>query len=95
MHKKFLSSDGFEKWLNKESVLDNKNSLNKKVYPKIKFSNLIEKIEVHDGDAFEIAKCFRKNGGIVKESGNNILTIETKKGTFCIEELDVKYKFDI
>lgn len=91
MHKKFLSSDGFEKWLNNEGFLENKNNLNKKVYPKIKFSNLVEKIEVYDGDAFEIAKCFRKNGGIIKECGNNLLTIETKKGTFCIEESDVKH----
>ena len=92
MYNRYLSPDGFEKWLRKDDFLENEKDKNKKVYSKIKFSNLVEKIEVHGGNVFEIAKCFRKNGGTIKESVNNILTVETKKGIFSIEESDIKYK---
>jgi hypothetical protein len=92
MSNKYLSADGFQKWLRVHDINENKNQINKKVYPKIKFSDLVEKIEVHEGDVFENAKCFRKNGGIVVEVINEIVTIETKKGKFSIEESDIKYK---
>lgn len=92
MGNKFLSPDGFQKWLKTHDVLKQNKNINEKVYPKIKFSELIDKIEVHEGDAFENAKCFRKNGGILIESINEILTIKTKTGLFSIEESDIKYK---
>ena len=88
----FLSYDGFDKWLKKNSINENEKKTSEKVYSKIKFSSLINKIEVDDGNIFEIAKCFRKNGGTIIESVNNILTIKTKKGIFSIEENDTKYK---
>ena len=91
-NRKFLSSDGFEKWLKAHDLNENNNNLSKKVFPKIKFSELIEKIEIHEGDLFETAKCFRKNGGIVKEVTNNIITVKTKKGIFSIEENNIRYK---
>jgi len=91
--KRFLSYDGFEKWLRKDDIIENKNSISKKVFPKIKFSELIEKIEIHEGDLFETAKCFRKNGGVITEVINNIITVKTKKGIFSIEENNIKYKF--
>ena len=92
MGNKFLSPDGFQKWLKTHDLSNKNKKINEKVYPKIKFSELVEKIEVHEGDAFENAKCFRKNGGIIIESINEILTIKTKTGLFSIEESDIKHK---
>ncbi len=92
MGNKFLSPDGFQKWLKTHDLEKQKKQLDEKVYPKIKFSELIEKIEVHEGDVFENAKCFRKNGGVIIESINEILTIKTKAGLFSIEESDIKHK---
>lgn len=91
-NKKFLSSDGFQKWLRFHDINENEINKSKKVFPKIKFSELIEKIEIHEGDLFETAKCFRKNGGIINEITNNIITVKTKKGIFSIEENNIKYK---
>jgi hypothetical protein len=92
MGNKFLSPDGFQKWLKIHDIKKQDERINEKVYPKIKFSELVEKIEVHEGNDFENAKCFRKNGGLIVESINEILTIKTKKGLFSIEESDIKYK---
>ena len=92
MSNKFLSPDGFQKWLKNHDLKKQNEQVNEKVYPKIKFSELIEKIEVHEGDAFENAKCFRKNGGVVVETINEIITIKTKAGLFSIEQSDIKHK---
>ena len=58
---------------------------------KLKFSDLLESIEIIDGDEFEIAKYFRKHGSkIVEYSSEGTLTLENKKGKFSIEEINVK-----
>lgn len=93
MKRNFLSSDGFEKWLKNDQSDDQKNLIGKRVYPKIKFSELLEAIEKIDSesDDYEMAKCFRKHGGKITEASNEgLLTIETKKGSFLIEETNTK-----
>lgn len=92
MKNNYLSPDGFQSWLNKdqynESLID---IIGSKVYSKLKFSDLLESIEIIDGDEFEIAKYFRKHGSkIVEYSSQGTLTLENKKGKFLIEEINVK-----
>ena len=92
MKNNYLSPDGFQHWLNKEQQDESSiNMIGKKVYSKLKFSNLLEAIEVIEGDEFEIAKCFRKHGAkIIECTKEGFLTLETKKGKFLIEEINTK-----
>lgn len=93
MKKNFLSIDGFQKWLKNDQEDYHNNLIGKKVYPKIKFSELLEVIEIIDSenDEYEMAKYFRKHGGkIIEVSTEGLLTIETKRGKFLIEENNIK-----
>lgn len=92
MKNNFLSPDGFQNWLKKEQQdACNENIIGKKVYSKLKFSNLLESIEIIEGNEFEIAKCFRKHGAkVIESTPQGILTLETKKGKFSIEEINIK-----
>jgi len=93
MKNNFLSINGFEKWLRKDQDIKENNIIGKKVFPKLKFSDLLEVIESVDSnnDEYEMAKCFRKHGGkIVEISKEGLLTVETKKGKFFIEQINTK-----
>lgn len=92
MKNNYLSPDGFQSWLNKDQYHENSiDIIGKKVYSKLKFTDLLESIEIIDGDEFEIAKYFRKHGSkIIEYSSQGTLTLENKKGKFSIEEINVK-----
>jgi len=93
MNNNYFSFDGFQKWLNYDQSNDKSSYIGKKVYSKLKFNDLLEAIESIDSnhDEYEMAKCFRKNGGkIIEVSNEGLLTIETKKGKFYIEETNTK-----
>jgi len=94
MSNNYLSTDGFQKWLkNDQSENHDREIIGKKIYSKLKFSDLLEAIETYDSncDEYEIAKCFRKNGGkIIEVSTEGLLTVETKKGKFFIEKVNTK-----
>jgi hypothetical protein len=92
MKNNYLSPDGFENWLNKDQYNENSiEIIGKKVYSKLKFQDLLESIEIIDGDEFEVAKYFRKHGSkIIEYSNQGTLTLENKKGKFSIEETNVK-----
>jgi hypothetical protein len=83
--------NNFQKWLRKEVEEHSEEiKVESHVVASVPIKKIIERAEIHDGDVFEIAKCFRKNGGIVESVVNDILTIKTKKGTFSIHDQDVR-----
>lgn len=86
----FFCLNNFQKWLKKE-VEENNNKFEEKQYvvPRVSIKKIVERAEVHEGDIIEIAKCFRKNGGIVESVQSDIITIKTKKGIFSINERDI------
>ena len=83
--------NNFQKWLKKE-VSEHSTAILKDqhVVAAVSIKKIIERAEIHDGDVMEIARCFRKNGGIVENVENDIITINTKKGKFSINERDIK-----
>lgn len=84
----------FRKWINEQN--DKKNSdiaAGLEVESKITYKKLLNKIlEVNEGDKTEIAKTFRRFGGVILESNGPNLLIETTKGSFFIEKTFVKQK---
>jgi hypothetical protein len=92
MKNNYLSPDGFQSWLKKEQHEENStNVIGKKVYSKLNFSDLLESIEIIDGNDFEIAKYFKKHGSkVIEYSSQGTLTLENKKGKFIIEETNTK-----
>lgn len=89
-NKHFLCLNNFQKWLKKE-VEENNTAFEEKqhVVPRASIKKIVERAEVHEGDIIEIAKCFRKNGGLVESVQNDIVTIKTKKGIFSINDRDI------
>ena len=89
--KRFFCLNDFQKWLRKE-VEENNNKFEERqhVVARVSIKKIVERAEVHEGDIIEIAKCFRKNGGLVESVQDDIITVKTKKGIFSINERDIK-----
>ena len=82
--------DKFKVWLNNQTNSTNETGIS--VESKISLRKLVEKIELDDSseDIEEVAKSFKKHGGIITESNGNAFTVKSKKGTFIISKLYVK-----
>jgi hypothetical protein len=84
----------FRKWINEQN--DKKNSditTGLEVESKISYKKLLNKIlEVNEGEKIEIAKQFRRFGGVILETNGPNFLIETPKGSFYIEKIFIKQK---
>ena len=85
-----FSLGDFKKWMR---IHENENTQKKcplfgiKVESKINSKRLLSKIQVEEGNLKEVAKEFKKYGGIILESySDNILLIEVDSGSFKISK---------
>lgn len=89
-----FSLNDFKKWIEKQQEQDQeapKNSLiGTAVESKVTFRKLISRMETDDGDLYEIAKEFKKNGGTISEIDGVNLLIETKAGSFFVHRMYVR-----
>lgn len=81
----------FKKWMDHQQDAKSKSSLvGFQVESKIPYKKLVSRIETQLGDIEEVARDFKKNGGLVNEvDGPNIL-IEVTSGTFLIHKMYIK-----
>lgn len=88
-----FSLNDFRKWVGKQkreakSVKSKyKGSI---VESKLSLKRLVTKMDVDQGELFEMAKDFKRRGGTILEcDGDNILLIEVNSGTFRIPKIFV------
>jgi hypothetical protein len=60
------------------------------VVSKVPYKKLISKMEPENGELHELARDFRKEGGIISEIDGVDLLIEVRSGTFTINKNYVK-----
>jgi hypothetical protein len=88
----YFSMDSFKKWMETQFHEEpiEKEIIGCSVTSKINVEKLIDKMEVEDGDAYELAEEFHQHGGIINEVDKTNLLIEVKSGTFIIPKRYVK-----
>jgi hypothetical protein len=81
----------FKKWMKKQPDVSSKsNMVGFQVESKVTFKKLLSRIDTQDGILEDVAKTFKKSGGIIKEvDGNNVL-IEVDSGSFIIHRMYIK-----
>lgn len=87
----------FKKWLLENQTDMKKKSeeieiVDSKVVSKVSRDKLESVIESDDGDVEELAKDFKKNGGIVSEADGNKYMVVVESGEFIIHKMYVKIK---
>jgi translation initiation factor 1 (eIF-1/SUI1) len=83
----------FKKWMNHQhDTKSETNIVGLKVESKISFKKLISRIESEDDNLEEIAKDFKKNGGVITDMNENNILIEVESGCFTIHKMYVKKK---
>lgn len=88
-----FSLSDFKKWMEsqqKDNSCDQE-VVGMKVEPKIGLRKLIEKIESEE-DATDLAKDFRRHGGIITEEDGNNVMVEVESGSFIIAKNYIKKK---
>lgn len=88
-----FSLNDFRKWVGKQkresrSVKSKyKGSI---IESRLSIKRLVTKMDVDQGDLYEMAKDFKRRGGTILEcDGDNILLVEVRSGTFRIPKLFV------
>lgn len=87
-----LSLNDFKKWMSVQKYeVSSKHKLRGSyVESKLQLKKLITRMDVDQGDLFEMAKDFKRRGGTILEcDGDNILLIEVASGTFRIPKFFV------
>lgn len=81
-----FSLDGFKKWMSKQKKESKKSKLRGCIVEsKLSLKRLVTKMDVDVGNLDEMAKEFKRRGGIVLEcDGDNILLVEVHSGTFRV-----------
>lgn len=80
----------FRKWMHNQNESKSRNNIvGLQVESKIPYKKLISRIETDD-DIVEVAKHFKKHGGIINEVDGHHLKITTDKGTFTIHRMYIK-----
>lgn len=84
-----LSVDGFKKWMNENEV--KRIGLQKEtddggfwVEPRVSTRKIMSRIDIEDGDAFDVAEDFRDNGGKVMQMDGDLFLIEVDAGSFMV-----------
>jgi hypothetical protein len=60
------------------------------VESKIPYKKLITRIETEEGDLNEVAKDFKKNGGIITEENGHYMFVKVDSGNFMIHRMYLK-----
>jgi len=82
----------FKKWIHtqQDEGPSRPHMIGVKVESKVNLKKLISRMDAQDGIEEELAKDFKKNGGVVSEvDGSNIL-IEVDSGSFIIHKMYIK-----
>ena len=84
----------FKKWMQgqQDTQPAKTNLVGLKVESRVPMKKLISRMDVQDGDGFEITKEFKKHGGIVSEADGSKILIELDAGAFIIDRMYVKKK---
>ncbi len=88
-----FSLNDFRKWMSKQKFeASSKSRLRGRIAEsKLSFKRLVRKMDVDQGDLYEMAKDFKKRGGTILECDrDNILLIEVRSGTFRIPKFFVQ-----
>ena len=83
----------FKKWMEGQEDQEKDSEeelLGLRVESRVNFKKLLHKIELGDGDLREVAKDFRRNGGVVSDESSHSLFIEVSAGSFTIEKCCVR-----
>lgn len=87
-----FSLNDFRKWMTKQKFESSRKPKLRGciVESKLSFKRLLTKIDVDQGDLYEMAKDFKHRGGTILEcDGDNILLVEVRSGTFRIPKFFV------
>lgn len=88
-----FSLNDFRKWVGKqkrESKVTKSKYKGSIVESRLSYKRLVTKMDVDQGELYEMAKDFRRKGGTILEcDGDNILLIEVRSGTFRIPKIFV------
>jgi hypothetical protein len=88
-----FSLNDFRKWVGKQKR--ESRSIKSKykgsiIESRLSLKRLVTKMDVDQGELFEMAKDFKRRGGTILEcDGDNILLVEVRSGTFRIPKLFV------
>ena len=86
-----FSLNEFKKWMESQSEHEaSRNQVGTQVESKISLKKLLEKIEPQEGELYEIAKEFKRDGGTLVEMDGQALLIEVNAGRFIISRLFVR-----
>ncbi len=87
-----FSLNDFRKWMSKQKFESSRKPRYRGavVESKLSLKRLVTKMDVDQGDLYEMAKDFKRRGGTILEcDGDNILLIEVHSGTFRIPKFFV------
>ncbi len=86
-----FSLNDFRKWMSKQKFESRKPKYRGSIVEsKLSLKRLVTKMDVDQGDLYEMAKDFKRRGGTILECDNdNILLVEVKSGTFRIPKFFV------
>lgn len=85
--RQFSLSD-FKKWMDHQSGNEDKvyeDITGETVECRVSLKKLISKMDTEDGEVNELAKDFKRNGGIVTSVDGEIVLIEVESGSFYIK----------
>ena len=87
----FFSFGNFKKWLADQAPEPlEENLVGCVVEPAVGLRKLMLKMEVEDDETYQLAKEFRRNGGVVTDSDGQNLMIEVAGGAFALHRNHVK-----
>lgn len=87
-----FSLNDFRKWMSKQKKFESRKPKYRGsiVESKLSLKRLVGKMDVDQGDLYEMARDFKRRGGTILECDNdNILLVEVKSGTFRIPKFFV------
>lgn len=86
-----FSLSDFKKWMeSQQKESPKKNLVGLTVESKIGLRKLVARMESDDGDIEEMAKEFKKDGGVISEVDAQKLMIDVDSGSFVIHRMYVK-----
>jgi hypothetical protein len=84
----------FKKWMSQQKDSGRKTMVGLEVESKIPYKKLLSRIETQDGELVEVAKCFKKNGGVITEENGHYIFVEVDNGSFMIHRMHLKMAGD-
>ena len=81
----------FKRWMeHKQDAKGRPNMVGLQVESKVTYKKLLSRMETQEGEMEEVAKDFKKNGGIIAEVNGHNVIIEVDSGSFIIHRMYVK-----